>query len=73
MAKKPKSAKQKVMGAVITGILKPTFSFVGAAGRLGAKLDKKFGTENKSLFRPSDPAKRSNTYAKRKSKGGGGK
>ena len=62
----PKAARR-----ILTQLSKGVLSVPEAAGKLGGYLDSKMGTEDKSLFRASDPAKRSSTYKQRK--GGGGK
>ena len=64
---------RKIMGQLANG----TITLAKASAAMGAALDKKLGTENKSLFRPSDPSKRAETYrttAKgKKPKGGAGR
>jgi hypothetical protein len=68
----PKAAR-KVLGQLAKGVI----TVAEASTALGAALDKKFGTEKKSLFRPSDPSKRSKTYKTtatgKKPRGGAGR
>ncbi len=67
--KQAKSSIPKPLRRIIGGIAKGTLTAVEASTKLGSYFDKKLGTENKSLFRRSDPAKRPETYMKPKSKG----
>ena len=67
--KQTESSIPKPLRRIIGGIAKGTYTAVEASTKLGAYFDKKLGTENKSLFRRSDPAKRPETYMKPKNKG----
>lgn len=64
---------RKIMGQLANG----TITLSKASAAMGAALDKKLGTEKKSLFRSSDPSKRAKTYMTtatgKKPKGGAGR
>ena len=71
-SKIPKGMR-KVLGQLAKGVI----TVAEASTALGTALDKKLGTENKSLFRSSDPSKRSETYRTKatgkKPRGGSGR
>lgn len=56
-SKIPKSMR-RVLGRLSRGVI----TVAEASAALGSVLDKKLGTESKSLFRSSDPSKRPETY-----------